>query len=1136
MINTVAQAIAASQQNSRIGPLTISDSEPNVLANLDGLQTLAAAGNLASLTFADDNYADQIQMYLTASQLAADAQAIDKLFGVYSLPVTGTLTAVQAAGLGLSHATALAIPPAVADTAANLAAHFDTLEAMAAAGRLSSISVTDGAPLVLTAGQADADAKALALISHPQVTQSNGAILDLSAGSVLPNALAAGTDVVFQTAGNWLMGGGVATAGTAFDFQPQDGGVPVLQASCAGFAGGTHIWAATGYAGELIASGTTAFAGDLWSGGSFILDIESNGGTAQFNNSGSLMVAGGVLTVNGTATAVLNNAGTILGAFGQMTIGTALDNSGLVEVGDSARLTISGAVTNETTGQIILSAQYQNDPNHLDLTGSVANNGQIIDSSGILTIDGAVSGTGRMVLGDGAEAFMGGTVEVELRGAVATGQHISFAGGQGLLKLDDVADFHGVIDNFHFKDLIDLSGVLSESTTYNAASGALTVLSGATQVAQFTLTGGAPLNAFSDGHGGTLLSVQPYGTPAQLVQVMTQGTVAGDPALPNWSSTANPAAGYSFTQGGGWSFTATGTPIVTYSLGSGFTAVQSEAIANALTLWSSACNIQFQAAPAGTVGRIDFQISTHGLSDTVPRFDAAGNCTGNTVYLDTVAACWADFSALAGNDPSWGNSGFTAVLHEIGHAIGLDHPGAYAATCYGEISQQLFYTDSQQYSVMSYFEGTYTGAQITLPAGVNLHPQTPMMDDILAVQSLYGANTQTLAGNQTFGFNSSFGPGAPMPIREYDFNQNTMPFVTLWSGGGNNTLDLSGFAQNATVNLNPGSFSSVAGFTGNLGIAYGTRIDHAIGGPGDDSFTVNTDADVIDGGGGTNTVIFAGSLGQYSVGRSGNVVTVSSHGIIDTLTNIQTLKFADTSIATSSMAGGSSTATTANTPGSQATLIASDANSTVTGNGYDVLNLSQNPIASASSAYTIASNHDGSFNLVTTGSSDHVTGAMQIQFADKTVTIAGNTSMNEYVALLYQGAFGRTPDAPGLAAWEQYAATLPPSAQAEGANGLWDPALYGVAPSIAAGFVNSAEFQTKYGSLNNTQFVTQMYANVLDRQPDAAGLNAWVTAMNGGVAKAQALVGFADSAEAVSNATIGFTGQSGVHTSWLSLT
>jgi uncharacterized repeat protein (TIGR03803 family) len=223
-----------------------------------------------------------------------------------------------------------------------------------------------------------------------------------------------------------------------------------------------------------------------------------------------------------------------------------------------------------------------------------------------------------------------------------------------------------------------------------------------------------------------------------------------------------------------------------------------------------------------------------------------------------------------------------------------------------------------------------------------------------------------------------------------------------------------------------------------------------------------------------------------------------------------------------------------NTTGSQEILVAPVANSSVQGDGFDILDLSQNPIATASSAYALSANGDGTFDLATTGSVDHVSGIMQVAFANETVTIAGNGSENEYIALLYQGALGRTPDAGGLAGWEQIAADLPASAQALGVYGLSDaPGGYNASLSIAAGFTNSPEFIAKYGSLTNQQFVTNLYANILDRAPDPTGLSGWLSQLGAGATREHVLVGFADSQEAISNATLGFTGQSGAHAAWL---
>jgi hypothetical protein len=66
---------------------------------------------------------------------------------------------------------------------------------------------------------------------------------------------------------------------------------------------------------------------------------------------------------------------------------------------------------------------------------------------------------------------------------------------------------------------------------------------------------------------------------------------------------------------------------------------------------------------------------------------------------------------------------------------------------------------------------------------------------------------------------------------------------------------------------------------------------------------------------------------------------------------------------------------------------------------------------------------------------------------------------------------------------------------------------------LADFFAASPEFTALYGSLNNTQFVTLLYNNVLNRAPDPAGLNGWVSLLNGGMSRGQVLLGFSESPE-----------------------
>jgi Domain of unknown function (DUF4214) len=75
----------------------------------------------------------------------------------------------------------------------------------------------------------------------------------------------------------------------------------------------------------------------------------------------------------------------------------------------------------------------------------------------------------------------------------------------------------------------------------------------------------------------------------------------------------------------------------------------------------------------------------------------------------------------------------------------------------------------------------------------------------------------------------------------------------------------------------------------------------------------------------------------------------------------------------------------------------------------------------------------------------------------------------------------------------------------------------GFGSTIAGGFTQSVEFQTKYGSLTDNGFVTQLY--LLNRTPDPTETNAWLNPMHNGDANGthftrdMVLVGFAESPE-----------------------
>ncbi len=99
------------------------------------------------------------------------------------------------------------------------------------------------------------------------------------------------------------------------------------------------------------------------------------------------------------------------------------------------------------------------------------------------------------------------------------------------------------------------------------------------------------------------------------------------------------------------------------------------------------------------------------------------------------------------------------------------------------------------------------------------------------------------------------------------------------------------------------------------------------------------------------------------------------------------------------------------------------------------------------------------------------------------------------VVRLYQATLDRLPDPDGFSYWT--------GSLTNGMDYL----------TAVQGFVNSPEFQNVYGPLTNTQFVTLLYNNVLDRAPDPVGQAYWEGRLAGGVGREEVVAGFAESFE-----------------------
>jgi len=356
-------------------------------------------------------------------------------------------------------------------------------------------------------------------------------------------------------------------------------------------------------------------------------------------------------------------------------------------------------------------------------------------------------------------------------------------------------------------------------------------------------------------------------------------------------------------------------------------------------------------------------------------FDYSNHTSGNGTYANywwsslntsthngTLSAgeIWLSSNWTSNGDSgmSPGGYGLTTMIHEIGHSIGLSHPGTYNAGNGGTITYEnnaVFNQDNRKYTVMSYFGGYLPGSgwQQDGTSLSYLYPQTPMVYDIAAIQGKYGADTITRTGNTTYGFNCNLSSSDPEK-KIYDFNINHTPIFTIWDAGGIDTLDCSGYAGSQTINLTPGSYSSVDGMIENVAIAFNCFIEKAIGGAGNDTL-IAVGYNTLTGGAGADTFkITSGTNYITDLGNGADILNVSSGALVSataagnftatsaTINNGTAYIDANGHTVNLASAGGSNGWTIYNSSATGVTLVGSTHNDIIygglgAGTGYDVL-------------------------------------------------------------------------------------------------------------------------------------------------------------------------------------------------------
>ena len=287
-----------------------------------------------------------------------------------------------------------------------------------------------------------------------------------------------------------------------------------------------------------------------------------------------------------------------------------------------------------------------------------------------------------------------------------------------------------------------------------------------------------------------------------------------------------------------------------------------------------------------------------------------------------------------------GGYGETTQIHELGHSIGLSHPGNYdfgddndgdgvpdPITYEGDA---FYFQDTLQYSIMSYFDAYESGSNWVDWSIMRFqYSSTPMVHDIWVAQQIYGQEMTTRTGASTYGFDwSSDVTNTAMQFKD-TYEQATI--FTIWDAGGDDTLNLSGYHTPSVIDLREGAYSSAGGWNAygdapaaspkdmtpeaylayinannaelgmaarsaglvnrylngdalvenvsffdmvggdllmenNIGIAYDTIIENAIGGHGNDRITGNWATNYLTGNGGSDTFVIIDDSGTTLAG------------------------------------------------------------------------------------------------------------------------------------------------------------------------------------------------------------------------------------------------------------------------------